>query len=89
MKHDALFVRWHLSQIPLQVDLDSWCLKVAGNKRRQGTAPVNGKPAESIRKGLFYRGYRILREQAELFRPDESKLEEGYFYFHTLGGIFY
>ena len=29
--NDALFVRWHLSQIPLEVDLDSWRLNVSGH----------------------------------------------------------
>jgi sulfite dehydrogenase len=33
--NEALFVRWHLSQIPLEVDLDTWRLKVAGNVAKE------------------------------------------------------
>jgi sulfite dehydrogenase len=33
--NDAVFVRWHLSDIPTEVDLHSWKLKVGGNTERK------------------------------------------------------
>jgi sulfite dehydrogenase len=33
--NEALFVRWHLSGIPLEVDLNNWRLKVNGNVGRE------------------------------------------------------
>ncbi len=33
--NDAVFVRWHLSQIPTSVDLNEWRLKVGGNTERE------------------------------------------------------
>ncbi len=33
--NDALFVRWHISQIPTSVDLNEWRLKVGGNTDRE------------------------------------------------------
>ncbi len=33
--NDALFVRWHISQIPTSVDLNEWRLKVGGNTEKE------------------------------------------------------
>jgi sulfoxide reductase catalytic subunit YedY len=33
--NDALFVRWHLSNIPTEVDLRQWRLKIGGNTNKQ------------------------------------------------------
>ncbi len=33
--NDALFVRWHLSQIPTSVDLREWRLKISGNTEKE------------------------------------------------------
>ncbi len=33
--NDALFVRWHLSNIPTEVDMRQWRLKVGGNTERK------------------------------------------------------
>jgi sulfite dehydrogenase len=33
--NEAVFVRWHISDIPLSVDLDQWRLKVGGNTERE------------------------------------------------------
>ena len=33
--NEALFVRWHISQIPTSVDLNSWRLKIGGNTERE------------------------------------------------------
>ncbi len=39
--NDALFVRWHLSGIPLEVDLNSWRLKVNGNVGKELSLSMN------------------------------------------------
>jgi DMSO/TMAO reductase YedYZ molybdopterin-dependent catalytic subunit len=33
--NDALFVRWHISNIPTSVDLDLWKLKIGGNTEKE------------------------------------------------------
>jgi sulfite dehydrogenase len=33
--NEALFVRWHISNIPTSVDLDTWRIKVGGNTERE------------------------------------------------------
>lgn len=33
--NEALFVRWHISNVPTSVDLDQWRLKVGGNTERE------------------------------------------------------
>ncbi len=33
--NDAVFVRWHISQIPTSVDLNEWRLKVGGNTEKE------------------------------------------------------
>lgn len=33
--NDALFVRWHISQIPTSVDLNEWRLKIGGNTDKE------------------------------------------------------
>ncbi len=33
--NDALFVRWHISQIPTSVDLNEWRLKIGGNTEKE------------------------------------------------------
>ena len=33
--NEALFVRWHISQIPTSVDLNTWRLKIGGNTERE------------------------------------------------------
>ena len=33
--NDAVFVRWHISQIPTSVDLREWRLKVGGNTEKE------------------------------------------------------
>ena len=33
--NDALFVRWHISQIPTSVDLNMWRLKISGNTEKE------------------------------------------------------
>jgi sulfoxide reductase catalytic subunit YedY len=33
--NDALFVRWHIANIPTSVDLDQWRLKVGGNTEKE------------------------------------------------------
>jgi DMSO/TMAO reductase YedYZ molybdopterin-dependent catalytic subunit len=39
--NDALFVRWHLSDIPTEVDLSQWRLKVGGNTMREVTLTMD------------------------------------------------
>ncbi len=33
--NDALFVRWHIANIPMEVDLNTWRLKVGGNTEKE------------------------------------------------------
>ncbi len=33
--NDALFVRWHISQLPTSVDLNTWRLKISGNTEKE------------------------------------------------------
>ncbi len=44
---DALFVRWHLSGIPTEVDLDTWRLTVGGNTEKKISLSM-----DELRKGF-------------------------------------
>src|SRR5512147_1806567 len=33
--NDALFVRWHIANIPTSIDLDTWKIKVGGNTEKE------------------------------------------------------
>src|SRR5271157_3278155 len=39
--NEAVFVRWHISQIPTSVDLSEWRLKVGGNTEKQLSLSMN------------------------------------------------
>ncbi|MGO9611643.1 MAG: molybdopterin-dependent oxidoreductase [Dissulfurispiraceae bacterium] len=39
--NEAVFVRWHISQIPTSVDLGKWRLKVGGNTEKQLSLSMN------------------------------------------------